>query len=50
MQTTITETSDPKSPLTYTGTLLGSNTSIHQTWTMLQTDNDQRIADIYIRI
>jgi spermidine synthase len=40
MQTTIVETSDPKSPLQYTGTVLASNTSVNQSWSILQTDAD----------
>jgi len=43
MQTTIVETSDPSSPVQYTGTVLASNTSVNQSWCLLQTDADQML-------
>jgi len=40
MYTTITESSDPTSPVLYTGTLLASNKSNLQSWSVLETNKD----------
>jgi len=41
METTIVETSDPTFSLQYTGTLLASNTSELQSWSILQTGSEK---------